>query len=85
MIAYCNRCRKGAPAFGGTAYIDGKVYHRWTCECGNTEDRLVDPFGYDLDDPRAVRSMLLTPDYGRRIGLYDRGERAKMNRWEPVA
>ena len=83
-LAICNRCRRGAPAFTGTAFIDGKVYQRWVCECGNSEDRLVNPIGYDLDDPRAVKSMLLTRDYGLRIGLYERGDRRDMHPQEVV-
>lgn len=82
-VAQCNRCRRGAPAFAGTAFVDGNVYHRYQCECGNTEDIYINPIGYDLDDPRAVRSMLLTSDYGRRIGIYDNG-RLQGSKWEAV-
>ncbi len=68
-LSKCNRCG-GVAEFRGTAFIDGKVFQRWICLCGNTEDRPVSPHGYDLDDPRAVKTMLLNQDYGKRIGLY---------------
>lgn len=69
MLDRCNRCRRGTPEFAGIAFEAGKVFHIYRCECGNTDKRFIDPYGYDLDDPRAVRAMLPTQDYMKRIGL----------------
>ena len=73
MLDRCNRCRTGAPEFDGTLFEEGKVYHRYVCLCGNEEKRYVNPYGYDLDDPRAVKTMRLTRDYAIRMGLTDKG------------
>ena len=67
-MAKCNRCG-GRAEFQGTRFVQGKVWHRYQCLCGAFEDRYVDPHGYDLDDPRAVRTIRPTPEYLRRVGL----------------
>ncbi len=68
MASRCNRCG-GLPEFQGTLFVRGKVYHRFGCTCGNFEEIEVNPFGYDLDDPRAARTARLTPDYRQRMGM----------------
>jgi len=70
MKSYCNRCG-GIPEFGGTIFERGKVYHRYQCSCGHREDRYVNPIGFDLDDPRAARTVKMNREYGKRIGLYE--------------
>jgi len=80
MLDRCNRCRTGAPEFNGTLFKNGKVYHRYSCICGNVEMRLINPHGYDLDDPRAVKTIRMTRDYALRMGLMDRREMG----WRPV-
>ena len=72
MKSFCNRCRQSIPEFAGTMFINGKVYHRYQCLCGNREDMEVSPFGYDLDDPRAQRTIRMTQDYAERMrGIND--------------
>lgn len=58
MLESCNSCRRGFPEFTGTIFKDGRVYHRYNCVwCGNQEMRLVNPFGFDVDDPRAKKTL----------------------------
>lgn len=73
MKTKCNRCG-GIPEFGGTLFQDGKVFHRYRCLCGATEMRYINPIGYDLDDPRAAKTMILSRDYGQRLGIYERSK-----------
>lgn len=69
MADFCNSCRRGLPEFVATGFYKGKVFHRYQCtECGQIDDRLV-PFGWDMDHPRAIKSMAPTDDYFRRLGL----------------
>ena len=60
MLDRCNRCRIGFPEFSKTLFTkkDGKVYHEYVCVyCGNKEYKEVNPFGYDINDPR-VKSLV---------------------------
>ena len=70
----CNHCRRGLPMFTGTAFIKGVIYHVYNCtECGKEAMLKINPHGYDMDDPRAKRTMHLTHYYAARLDRELRG------------
>jgi hypothetical protein len=67
MKTKCNRCG-GIPEFAGTWWKNGSVYHRYQCLCGNAEERLVNPIGYDIEDPRALKTVRYNREWAERMG-----------------
>lgn len=68
MKTKCNRCG-GIPEFAGTWFKGGRVYHAYQCSCGMRDEMLVNPIGYDLEDPRALKTIRMNREYMNRIGL----------------
>ena len=74
-MAICNICRAGEAEFVGHEYSDKsakifsvyKCFNPWCQAIHKVEQPPVGPNAFDIDDPRAVKGMLATDDYLKRI------------------
>jgi hypothetical protein len=71
-MAICNICKKGEAEFVGHQFNNNRatifsVYRCYTCgTLHKIEQPPVGPNAFDIDDPRAIRSMLPTDDWVNR-------------------
>lgn len=68
----CNQCGQGNAEFVGHWFTGGVVLSQFRCtNCGAPFSIERKPGAFDLDDPRAIRAMLPSDAWYRRIGLPD--------------